>query len=211
MISPSELDAAILAQAHKAVQAKPQAVNPPTHLTLRLGAPIASAALVVLSVTVFILMPELEQQQTWQDPVASVPFDSIEEESQIDFYQALPVLDLEADIAKHDVAIKSKERVASQAVLENKIQAKQKSVKASVEKRINKAMASKPMLDQELEEERTVSIEEAVVLSPELWSKDILMLIEQGDWLNADKQYAAFAKHYPEHEFNKEYAKLKQE
>ena len=63
MGSPPELDAAILTQAHKAVQAEPQALTTRKHLTLRWGAPIASAALVVLSVIVFIVMPELEQQR----------------------------------------------------------------------------------------------------------------------------------------------------
>jgi outer membrane protein assembly factor BamD (BamD/ComL family) len=61
-----------------------------------------------------------------------------------------------------------------------------------------------------MEEKLIESIEEVVLLSPEQWSKVILDLIEKGDWLNADNQYLEFAKHYPEHEFNKEYVKLKQ-
>ena len=218
--SPPELDAAILAQAHKAVQAKPQALDKTarSHLTLRWGAPIASAALVVLSVTVFILMPELEQQHALES-----------------YKQDFEAAGVSPELLLDDIAMQS-EPVMSAPVL-----AKQERVKASAEKRIKKAkviqpaaprlgsfsiqqdslqsasgaasadfdaMASKPI--REMEEKLIESIEEVALLSPEQWSKVILDLIEKGDWLNADNQYLAFAKHYPEHDFNKEYAKLKQ-
>ena len=54
-------------------------------------------------------------------------------------------------------------------------------------------------------------LSDTAVLEADKWVEKIQQLIVQEDWQAADEQFKAFAKHYPEHEFNKEYAKLKQE
>ena len=218
--SPPDLDAAILAQAHKAVQSKPQVVtnNVRSHLTLRWGAPIASAALVVLSVTVFIVMPELEQQQAVQ---------SYKQDSQA--YQLAPAL--EADMAMQDTSaeMEMEEKILFAESLQVKERRKVQSEKANprVVKRVKKLEAlqapASATFNRSMPEPQTntgslsgraplLSVaSDSQILSPELWSQNILDLIERGEWLNADKQFKEFAKHYPEHEFNKEYVKLKQD
>lgn len=59
---PPELDATILAESRRAVSAKPVAINKKerSHLTLRWTAPFATAALVVLSVSVYLLQPDID-------------------------------------------------------------------------------------------------------------------------------------------------------
>ena len=54
-------------------------------------------------------------------------------------------------------------------------------------------------------------LSDIAVLEADKWVETIKQLIGQEGWQAADEQFKAFAKHYPEHEFNKEYAKLKQE
>lgn len=247
--SPPELDAAILAEAHKAVQAKPQAVVAPnsarSHLTLRWSAPIASAALVVLSVTVFIIMPELESEQFRPQAVQSYKQDKqaadereppaasldveIEEQGLFAAPASMPVKPerIQAE-ARAEASMKKAKAPTVQsrsvAKLEEKVMkqprqtplgfssmADQANRLASGAEAASVAKESRRVVMDDIQAAELDAVEQEIsVITPERWSKNILKLIEQGDWTQAEKQYQAFAKHYPEHEFNKEYARLKQ-
>ena len=190
--SPPELDAAILARAHQAVQAKPHALQPSRHLTLRWGAPIASAALVVLSVTVVILLPELEQQAVLQSEEQRLAADSaalIDEDQQAQRVS-------QRRLAK---AMK-KDEAQSPATL---------APMASGMPMQRFAGASEMAMDSMAEQEYSEVLAPETVLGAEPWVEKIQQLIAQQQWQAADKQFKAFAKHYPEHAFIQEYARLK--
>lgn len=208
--SPPELDAAILAQAHKAVQAKPEPINARSHLTLRWGAPMASAALVVLSVTVFIIMPELEQQQAMQLDGHNV---------ETDFYsEAIPqLIEVKEQRAKQERKVS--QRIEAKAMKKLSPVAEPVSVESSPAPiapmtsgmSAQRTFAPQNFTMDSVEEEMLSDMAELEALpTADKWVETIKQLIDQKEWNAADEQFQAFAKHYPDHEFNKKYGKLKQ-
>ena len=223
MISPSELDAAILAQASKAVQAKPQAVTARSHLTLRWGAPIASAALIVLSVTVFIVTPEVEQEQSIQrfEEDLMISADSVATPQELEAKKQAAKQE-KKERQRHDVT-KTMQKIAPKI---HSIQRRpEPSTPITRGKQAEHFSVADDMAMGSLEEQLSsdvISFESvssapsrasamAIILPADVWVKNIRQLIDQKNWKLADKQFKAFTQHYPEHEFNKEYAKLKQE
>ncbi len=189
--APAALDADILAVAHRAVESKPRPLRTPTY---RWAPPLAMAAMLVLTATLVILLPNNEQQHISNNPA---PTPETRQKKR----------------ASHTTAAVAQQKAPPtiQPMLEpNSIQSRTAMP--------DLLMIETDDLSPETQEEPPSGLTDSDMQTllartphhnPKEWQSMIEMLLEQGQWEQADKQFKQFEHAWPQHPFVRAYPEKK--
>ena len=237
---PASVDAAILAEARRAVGAGPKAARSKIY---RWAPPLAMAATVVLTATLVVLQPKDEMQSgqgfTTNSAKENEQFAEITQEKKsrskptaaVAKSKQPPVVSPAATLAGKTApasaqGVQSKQAAADSVATNRKLEEAvtglsledMQSFSIMAESESDSGVAEQAEISREAPAGPQVSSLSPVAdeesrepQDPEQWRKDIDKLLEEKNWVEADRQFDLFKERFPAHEFVERYQQLRKE
>ncbi len=217
--SPVALDAAILAEAHRAVQAKPVSARSPMQ---RWSAPFAMAATVVITAMLVVTMPQREGEilsPPLQTKGKSVPTNNLPLKKEAHTTSTAAVAQESfQEIPKQSLSTMSSPAISSSVIQPSQARAAKELLEEDAGSDVPGAIsaADARLFSQsveagieELKLSESADAEEQVQAlepqSPEEWREKIEKLLINRNWKEADEQFELFKIQYPDHAYIQEF------